>query len=108
MTDTTAYLDMIGGVSGDMLLGAMVDVGLNLDDLQVELNKMPDRGYQLSKKSVKRGGLEATLVDVELDEGGRRKRTWDDFYNSIEASNLTDSDQKAIKAIFDVLAEAES
>ncbi|GIT60039.1 MAG: hypothetical protein Ct9H300mP19_19870 [Dehalococcoidia bacterium] len=36
MTETTAYLDMIGGVSGDMLLGAMVDVGLNLDDLQVE------------------------------------------------------------------------
>ena len=108
MTETTAYLDMIGGVSGDMLLGAMVDVGLNLDDLQVELNKMPDRGYQLSKKSVKRGGLEATLVDVELDKGGRRKRTWDDFYNSIEASNLYDSDQKAIKAIFDVLAEAES
>ena len=108
MTEITAYLDMIGGVSGDMLLGAMVDVGLNLDDLQVELNKMPDRGYQLSKKSVKRGGLEATLVDVELDEGGRCKRTWDDFYNSIESSNLYDSDQKAIKAIFDVLAEAES
>ena len=108
MTEITAYLDMIGGVSGDMLLGAMVDVGLNLDDLQVELNKLPDRGYQLSKKSVKRGGLEATLVDVELDEGGRCKRTWDDFYNSIEASNLYDSDQKAIKAIFDVLAEAES
>ena len=42
MTEITAYLDMIGGVSGDMLLGAMVDVGLNLDDLQVELNKMSD------------------------------------------------------------------
>ena len=53
MTEITAYLDMIGGVSGDMLLGAMVDVGLNLDDLQVELNKMPDRGYQLSKKDRK-------------------------------------------------------
>ncbi len=106
--ETTAYLDMIGGVSGDMLLGAMVDVGLTLDDLQVELDKIPDRGYQLRSKSVKRGGLKATLVDVELDEGGRRKRTWDDFYNSIEASNLHDSDQKAIKSIFEVLAEAES
>ncbi|MDP7674982.1 MAG: DUF111 family protein, partial [Dehalococcoidia bacterium] len=59
--ETTAYLDMIGGVSGDMLLGAMVDVGLTLDDLQVELDKIPDRGYQLSRKSVKRGGLKATL-----------------------------------------------
>lgn len=108
MVETAAYLDMIGGVSGDMLLGAMVDVGLPLDDLQVELDKIPDRGYQLTSKSVKRGGLEATLVEVELDEGGRRKRTWDDFYNSIEASTLPDADQKMIKKIFDVLAKAES
>ena len=108
MVETTAYLDMIGGVSGDMLLGAMVDVGLTLDDLQIELNKIPDRGYQLSSKSVKRGGLKATLVDVELDEEGRRTRTWHDFYNSIEASNLHDSDKKAIRGIFEVLAEAES
>ena len=61
MTETTAYLDMIGGVSGDMLLGAMVDVGLNLDDLQVELNKMPDRGYQLINIDLffRHGDLEA-------------------------------------------------
>ncbi|GIT60038.1 MAG: hypothetical protein Ct9H300mP19_19860 [Dehalococcoidia bacterium] len=32
---------------------------------------MPDRGYQLSKKSVKRGGLEATLVMSNWIKGGR-------------------------------------
>jgi uncharacterized protein (TIGR00299 family) protein len=108
LSDVTAFIDMIGGVSGDMLLGAMVAVGLDLDELQAELDKFPDRGYRLEKSLVNRGGLEATLVDVVLDEDGERKRTWDDFYSSIENSTLEDSDKRAIKRIFDALAEAEA
>ncbi len=108
LSDVTAFIDMIGGVSGDMLLGAMVAVGLDLDELQAELDKFPDRGYRLEKSLVNRGGLEAMLVDVVLDEDGERKRTWDDFYSSIENSTLEDSDKRAIKRIFDALAEAEA
>ena len=108
LSDVTVFIDMIGGVSGDMLLGAMVAVGLDLDELQAELDKFPDRGYRLEKSIVNRGGLEAMLVDVVLDEDGERKRTWDDFYSSIENSTLEDSDKRAIKRIFDALAEAEA
>lgn len=108
MAETAAYLDMIGGVSGDMLLGAMVGVGLDLKELQAELDRLPDRGYRLVESRVSRGGLEAVLVDVELDENGRRKRTWDDFYSSIENSELEDSDKGLIRQIFGVLAEAEA
>ncbi|MDP6666171.1 MAG: DUF111 family protein, partial [Dehalococcoidia bacterium] len=43
---------MIGGVSGDMLLGAMVGVGLDLNELQAELDKLPDRGYRLVESRV--------------------------------------------------------
>jgi uncharacterized protein (TIGR00299 family) protein len=99
---------MIGGVSGDMLLGAMVAVGLDLGDLQAELDKLPDRGYRLEQSLVNRGGLEAMLVDVVLDDDGERKRTWDDFYASIADSTLEDVDKRSIKAVFDVLAEAEA
>ncbi|MCH8230729.1 MAG: DUF111 family protein, partial [Chloroflexi bacterium] len=45
---------MIGGVSGDMLLGAMVGVGLDLKELQVELDRLPDRGYRLVESRVVR------------------------------------------------------
>ena len=99
---------MIGGASGDMLLGAMVAAGLDLDELQVELDKFPDRGYRLEKTLVNRGGLQAILVDVVLDDDGDRKRTWGDFYSSIESSTLEDSDKRSIKRIFDVLAIAEA
>ena len=34
-----AYIDIVGGVSGDMLIGAMIDAGLELDSLKLELNK---------------------------------------------------------------------
>ncbi len=99
---------MIGGVSGDMLLGAMVDVGLDLDELQSELNKFSDRGYRLEKKLVNRGGLQATLVDVILDFEGERKRTWGEFYSSISESSLDDADKRSIKKVFDALADAEA
>ncbi|MCH7971392.1 MAG: nickel pincer cofactor biosynthesis protein LarC [Chloroflexi bacterium] len=108
MVETAAYIDMIGGVSGDMLLGAMVGVGLDLKELQVELDRLPDRGYRLVESRVVRGGLEAVLVVVELDEEGGRKRTWDDFYNSIDSSTLEEPDRRSIRQIFDVLAEAEA
>jgi hypothetical protein len=108
LSELTAYIDMIGGASGDMLLGAMVAVGLDLDELQVELDKFPDRGYRLEKTLVKRGGLQAILVDVVLDDDGARKRTWNDFYSSIANSTLEDSNKHSIKRIFDVLAVAEA
>jgi hypothetical protein len=108
LSELTAYIDMIGGASGDMLLGAMVAAGLDLGELQVELDKFPDRGYRLEKTLVNRGGLQAILVDVVLDDDGERKRTWGDFYSSIANSTLEDSDKRSIKRIFDVLAVAEA
>ena len=108
MVETAAYIDMIGGASGDMLIGAMVGAGLDLDELRAELDRLPDRGYRLVESRVLRGGLEAVLVNVELDPDGERKRTWDDFYESINSSTLEEQDRRSIRQIFDVLAEAEA
>ncbi|MEX0762864.1 MAG: nickel pincer cofactor biosynthesis protein LarC [Dehalococcoidia bacterium] len=103
-----AYLDMIGGVSGDMLLGAVVDAGVEISALQAELEKMPARGYRLSADKVRRGGLSATFVNVELDKEGERTRTWNEFTAAIESSSLPSADKAAALAVFDTLAEAEA
>ena len=103
-----AYLDMIGGVSGDILLGAMLDSGLPLDDLRSELAKLPDRGYDLSAERVKRGALDATLLHVDLDADGRRPRNIDDFAASIQRSGLSDSTKRTAGSIFDALESAET
>ena len=61
------YFDCASGASGDMLLGAVVDLGLPLDVLRAELGKLGLAGYTLAESRVARSGLAATKVDVVID-----------------------------------------
>jgi len=61
------YFDCASGASGDMLLGALVDLGLPLEELRGELAKLPLRGYRLDAHRVHRSGLHATKVDVVVE-----------------------------------------
>lgn len=103
-----AYLDMVGGVSGDMLLGALVDVGLSLEDLRNTLEQLDTGGFELSASQVMRGGVRATLVQVDLDEAGKRVRHWDEFERLISASSLPAKVKKSALDVFELLAKAES
>ena len=62
-----AYFDCASGASGDMVLGALVDLGLPLDRLRAELAKLPLRGYALEARRVQRAGLAAAKVDVRIE-----------------------------------------
>lgn len=64
----TAYLDCIAGASGDMLLGALIDVGLDVEWLRSELGKLPIEGWELNVRKVDKNGFAATKVDVEVGE----------------------------------------
>jgi pyridinium-3,5-bisthiocarboxylic acid mononucleotide nickel chelatase len=59
-----AYFDCASGASGDMVLGALVDLGLPLGRLRAELAKLPLAGYRLEARKVDRAGIQATKVDV--------------------------------------------
>jgi uncharacterized protein (TIGR00299 family) protein len=59
-----AYFDGSAGASGDMILGALVDLGLPLDTLRAEMAKLALGGYRLESKTVERCGMRATKVDV--------------------------------------------
>jgi uncharacterized protein (TIGR00299 family) protein len=63
-----AYLDCASGAAGDMLLGALVDLGLPLPALQEELSKLRLGGYHLEAHKVHRAGIHATKVDVILTD----------------------------------------
>ena len=62
-----AYFDCASGASGDMILGALVDLGLPLDVLAAELRKIPLEGYRLEARKVQRASLAATKVDVVVE-----------------------------------------
>ncbi len=103
-----AYLDCFSGISGDMLLGALVDAGLSLDALEAELRKLDLRGYQIETEKTQRGGLAATKVTVALEEAAQPHRRLADIVALIESSELAASDKERAVAVFQRLAEAEA
>ena len=105
---TTAYFQCIGGASGDMILGALLDAGLHLDDLRAALATLKVDGYSLVAQRAQRGGLEGTHLVVDLEERGRRAHTIQDFVSLVEASGLSERVVEQSRAIFLRIAEAEA
>lgn len=102
------YLDCLSGISGDMLLGALVDVGLSVDDLCSELKKLQLDGYRLESTTTRRAGLAATRVTVSLEETKQPHRRLPDILTLIDESSLPAGDKQRGTAIFQALAEAEA
>ncbi|HKN72062.1 MAG TPA: nickel insertion protein, partial [Terriglobales bacterium] len=63
-----AYFDCFSGISGDMVLGALVNSGVDLAALESQLRKLSLRDWKISAEKVKRGSLFATHVKVETHE----------------------------------------
>ncbi len=60
------YFDCFAGASGDMVVGAMIDLGLNLDHLSSELKKLPLTGYEITTNRVNKNGISATRFEVRV------------------------------------------
>src|SRR5437867_9181344 len=64
---TTLYLDIFSGISGDMLLGALIDLGVDFHQLEHELGKLGLHDYHLHVSRQKRSSIEGTKFDVHLE-----------------------------------------
>lgn len=66
------YFDCFSGISGNMALGALLDLGIEVDQLNEELRKVKVDGWHLHVTDVKKNGIGAKYVDVHLkDEHGQ-------------------------------------
>src|SRR3989442_10963286 len=63
----TLYFDCFSGISGDMTIGALLDLGLDFGYLKTELGKLPVEGYELKVCRVTRSNLSATKFDVLVE-----------------------------------------
>ncbi|KOO42986.1 hypothetical protein AMD01_17800 [Priestia koreensis] len=65
----TLYIDCFSGISGDMTIGALIDLGADPSVLKAELSKLKlDSEYDLSWKKVVKNGISSTKFDVHLKE----------------------------------------
>ena len=103
-----AYFNCIGGASGDMVLGAVIDAGAPVDKLIGALDLLGVGGFAVSHRSAQRGAVRGTAVSVELDESGKKPRRWQDFVQIVESSPLDATVVERACAVFRKLAEAEA
>jgi hypothetical protein len=102
-----AYFDCFSGVSGNMILGALVDLGLDLEQLRAELSKLALSGFGIEAGKVTKRGIRATYVNVVTDHPDQA-RTLEDIFGLIEMSRLDDAVKETGKRIFARMAEAEA
>lgn len=103
----TAYIDCMFGVSGDMLLGALVDCGLPLDILTGELAKLGVEGFSLTREQVVDAGIAGTHVDVAT-EHQHEHRHLSHIRDIIMTSELSERVKDDAVRVFTRLAEAEA
>lgn len=104
--DKVAYLDCFAGVSGDMFLGAIVDAGIPLKDIEESLTALPVKGYKLEAKRVTRANIEATKVTVAI-KNDKTVRRWKEIEHIINRSDLPDEIKEKGLRIFKGIFEAE-
>jgi len=125
----TLYLDIFSGISGDMFLGAMIDIGVDAAVLEAELAKLSLGGYQLHVGRKTKANIEGVKFDVHLlptkgdehshehghshshshdDNGGHsHERNFADIQSLINASALSAWVKEKSIAVFRRVAVAE-
>jgi hypothetical protein len=117
----TLYLDIFSGISGDMFMGAMLDLGVDLQQIERELAKLSLGGYHLHAHRVKRSQIEAVQFEVHLGhehahEPGHHHphephdghgRKYAEIKDLISTSSLSEWVRQKALAVFQRVAEAE-
>lgn len=91
-----------------MCLGALVAAGADFDRLKDMLSELPVEGYRLRREKIKRNGITAVNVFVDLAEEKQPLRHLEDILRIIDGSGLPDEVREKSKAVFNRLALAEA
>lgn len=101
------YFDLVGGASGDMILGALVDLGLPVEHLQNEWKKLGLSGWTLEVEKTERHNVGASLVKLRVPDE-KKHRHLNHFKKLLDDSHLSEKVKTKSCAVFLRLAEAEA
>ena len=109
------YYDCFAGISGDMNLGAMLDIGVDKDHLVNELSKLNmNHEFEIKTSKELRKGIEGTKVDVVLkhehehEHEHHHHRNLKDIENIINSSSVNDNVKALSLSMFKKVAQAEA
>lgn len=110
------YFDCFAGISGDMTVAALLDLGVDPADLRAELDKLGVDGWDIAISQGNRNGLRGTRFEVNLQHAvsshhhshQHPHRNLYDIEAIIDNSSLHDGVKNRSKEIFAVLASAEA
>ena len=108
MKDNILYLECYSGISGDMTVASLIDLGVDLKYLKEALESVPIYGYTIKISKVKKNGVEACDFNVIIDEGHHVHRNLNDVFMIIKESKITLNAKKLAMKIFYIEAEAEA
>lgn len=102
------YFDCFSGVSGDMILGALIDAGLDIAELEAELAKLNVPGYKIGAEKTARNSISGTKFSVEVSGEHHPKRNLGDIIQIIDRSALDEDIKEQSKKTFTNLATVEA
>lgn len=115
-----AFFELIGGASGNMLLGALIDAGARVTDIEAALRTIPVAGWTIEQRRVEKLGIAATYFDFVIpgedhhpSEHGaqaapRHGRHLADVLGILAASGLSEAQKRRAESIYVRLGEAEA
>jgi len=101
------YIDCFSGISGDMMVGALIDLGLDFRFLKKELGKIDIGGYVIESEKVKKSGISASKFTVKTTRE-HHHRAYSDILNLINDSLIKTKAKDISLSIFKIIAEAEA
>ncbi len=108
----TLYLECRSGISGDMTVAALLDLGATEENLRSELAKLPVDGYEIQVKKVVKSGLLVSDFDVilehEVPAHPHVHRSWSDIEKMLLESDLKPRVKALSLQMFRTVAEAEA
>jgi uncharacterized protein (TIGR00299 family) protein len=102
-----AYFDCFSGISGDMTLGALLDLGVPVQWLKDHLSSMLLADFDIAVSPVQRNGIQSASVRVVVSDN-KSSRNYSDIRSLIENCPLSDAVKSTSLNIFKRLAEAEA
>ena len=99
------YFEPFSGASGDMILGALIDLGASSDFIQKHIEPLAHVFFNAEKISKK--GISATDVSI-IETDPNNTRHFSDICDIISNADLPEEVKKNARAVFQIIAEAES